>query len=528
MRKFNLLLLFSLFAFSGLQSQERISLENIWLYYRYYPTYVSEFKWMNDDQYYTILEEDRAISRFSIENEQKVDEILNLSELNLGGNTVESYEFSADENAILLKTKVESIYRHSTRETCFIVDLKSKKITPVNQGKKISNPTFSPNGSKLGYVFENNLYYQDANTGKVTQITFDGKPNAIINGATDWVYEEEFAFEKAFTWSTDGKRIAFYRFDESEVREFSMEVYGSLYPGQYRFKYPKAGEKNAVVSIHVFDLTSNKTVMADLGPEKDQYIARIKWTQSSDELAAMRLNRLQNQVDVLLINANTGKSNVILTEKSETYIKEATDDKWFFLKESEDFLWTSEMNGYNHIYRYGRDGELKKAITEGNYEVSGIVGIDEENDRIYYMSKEDSPKENHLYAISLKGKKKKKLTTVAGVHEITASSRYNYFVDTYSNLDQPPVTDLKDSNGKVIKVLENNENLSATVKNLSIQKPEFFNFQTSEGVTLDGWMIKPADFDSAKQYPVLMYVYGGPGDQKVLNEWGTSRTFDYF
>ncbi|MCB0835835.1 MAG: S9 family peptidase [Bacteroidetes bacterium] len=528
MRKFNLLLLFSLFAFSGLQSQERISLENIWLYYRYYPTYVSEFKWMNDDQYYTILEEDRAISRFSIENEQKVDEILNLSELNLGGNTVESYEFSADENAILLKTGVEAIYRHSTRETCFIVDLKSKKITPVNQGKKISNPTFSPNGSKLGYVFENNLYYQDANTGKVTQITFDGKPNAIINGATDWVYEEEFAFEKAFAWSPDGKQIAFYRFDESEVREFSMEVYGSLYPGQYRFKYPKAGEKNAVVSIHVFDLTSNKTVMADLGPEKDQYIARIKWTQSSDELAAMRLNRLQNQVDVLLINANTGKSNVILTEKSETYIKEATDDKWFFLKESEDFLWTSEMNGYNHIYRYGRDGELKKAITEGNYEVSGIVGIDEENDRIYYMSKEDSPKENHLYTISLKGKKKKKLTTVAGVHEITASSRYNYFVDTYSNLDQPPVTDLKDSNGKVIKVLENNENLSATVKNLSIQKPEFFNFQTSEGVTLDGWMIKPADFDSAKQYPVLMYVYGGPGDQKVLNEWGTSRTFDYF
>ncbi|MEZ4847975.1 MAG: DPP IV N-terminal domain-containing protein [Bacteroidia bacterium] len=355
MRKFNLLLLFSLFAFSGLQSQERISLENIWLYYRYYPTYVSEFKWMNDDQYYTILEEDRAISRFSIENEQKVDEILNLSELNLGGNTVESYEFSADENAILLKTGVESIYRHSTRETCFIVDLKSKKVAPVNQGKKISNPTFSPNGSKLGYVFENNLYYQDANTGKVTQITFDGKPNAIINGATDWVYEEEFAFEKAFAWSPDGKRIAFYRFDESEVREFSMEVYGSLYPGQYRFKYPKAGEKNAVVSIHVFDLASNKTVMADLGPEKDQYIARIKWTQSSDELAAMRLNRLQNQVDVLLINANTGKSNIILTEKSETYIKEATDDKWFFLKESEDFLWTSEMNGYNHIYRYGRD-----------------------------------------------------------------------------------------------------------------------------------------------------------------------------
>jgi dipeptidyl-peptidase-4 len=534
MRKLNLLLLLiGIFtAGQGLlqtaSGQEQIALEDIWLYYRYYPKSPSEFRWMNDDQYYSILEGGTAISRYSIENEQKVDEILDLRQLDLEGATVQSYDFSADEQKILLKTEIEPIYRHSTREKCFIVDRASKKMTPVNEGQKISNPTFSPDGSKMAYVFENNLYYLDASSGKTVQITFDGKKNQIINGATDWVHEEEFAFEKAFAWSPDGKKIAFYRFDESEVREFSMDLYGSLYPEQYRFKYPKAGEKNAVVSLHAFDLGSSKTTMADIGPEKDQYIARIKWTQSSDEFAAMRLNRLQNQVDVLLINANSGKSTVILTEKSDTYIKEATDDKWFFLKESEDFLWTSEMSGYNHIYRYGRDGELKKVITEGNFEVSGIVGVDEANNRIYYMSKEDSPKEEHLYTVSLKGTKKKKLTTTPGVHSITASSQFNYFVDTYSNIDQPPTTQLKNHKGEVIKVLEENETLAKRTASLTVSKPEFFSFKNSEGVTLDGWMIKPPDFDASKEYPLFMYVYGGPGDQKILNQWGLSRTFDYF
>ena len=536
MRKFNVLLLIALLTFPVFQIQAqrpkgKVTLENIWLYYSYFPRYPSEFRWMNDDQYYSILEEGKAISRFSITDDQKVDEILNLSTLDLGEQSasgIQSYEFSADEKKVLLKAGVESIYRRSSKELCFVVDRESKKVTPVNEGEKITNPTFSPDGSRLGYVFENNLYYMDLNSGETVQITSDGAFNSIINGLTDWVHEEEFAFVNAFAWSPDGNRIAFYRFDESEVKQFSMDMYGSLYPQQYQFKYPKAGEKNAVVSIHVYDLTSKKTVMADIGPEKDQYIARIKWTQSSDEFAAMRLNRLQNQVDVLMINATNGESSVILTEKSDTYIKEATDDKWFFLKDSDDFLWTSEMSGYNHIYRYGRDGEMKKALTEGDFEVSGIVGVDEENDRIYFTSKEVSPKENHLYSVSLKGKKKKKLTSKPGVHEITASSDFNYFVDTYSNVNQPPITDLTDNSGKVIKTLEDNQFLSSTVKGLDINAPEFFNFKTSEGVELDGWMIKPTDFDPSKKYPLLMFVYGGPGDQKVLNEWGNSKPFDYF
>lgn len=524
----------SLFIYSSYLSaqptlnKDRVTLEDIWLYYRYYPRQPSEFRWMNDDKFYSVLEDDKAISRYAIADAQKVDEVLTLSGLDfVDAKAVQSYEFSADEKQILLKTNVEPIYRHSSREICFVVNRNSRKVQPVMEEKPVSNPIFSPDGTKLGFVYENNLYYLDIESGRTVQITHDGVPNQIINGATDWVYEEEFAFEKGFAWSPDGNRLAFYRFDEGEVEEFVMPVYGTLYPYQYKFKYPKAGEKNAVVSIHVYDLLQQKTVMADIGPETDQYIARIKWTQSSDELAAMRLNRLQNQVDVLLIQVQTGQSAVILTEKSDTYIEEATDDKWYFLKDSEDFLWLSEIDGYNHIYRYGRDGKMKKALTSGKFEVSKMLGVDEPNNLVYFLSKEVSPLEDHLYSVHLDGKKKTKLTSEPGVHEPTFSSAFNYYVDTYSSVGKPGTTELCDNKGKVIKTLENNLALADRMKGLSIREPEFFSFKTEENVSLDGWMIKPKDFSPTNKYPVLMFVYGGPGDQQVLNAWGNGDPFNY-
>ncbi|MDX2247834.1 MAG: S9 family peptidase [Bacteroidia bacterium] len=521
---------FALFAQPSL-NKEKVTLEDIWVYYRYYPRQPSEFRWMKDDNYYSVLEEEqRTISRFSITDAKKVDEVLSLAGLDLGGlqpQEVQSYEFSADESQILLMADAESIYRHSSREVCFVVNRNSRKVQRVMDGQKISNATFSPDGTKLGFVFENNLYYMDAESGKTVQVTSDGLPNHIINGAADWVYEEEFAFAKAFTWSPDGNRIAFYRFDETEVPEFVMPVYGSLYPEQQKFKYPKAGEKNAVVSIHVYDLAERKTVMADMGSEKDQYIPRIKWTHSSDQLAVMRLNRLQNQVDVLLINADTGQSTVVLSETSDTYIEEATDGKWFFLKDSEDFLWLSEMDGYNHIYLYGRDGKVKKALTKGNYEVSQMLGVDEVNGLVYFLSKEVSPRETHLYSVRLDGKKKTRLTQAPGVHDPTFSSAFNYYVDNYSSVTQPGITELCNKEGNLIKTLEDNHNLQERVKGLAIKTPEFFSFKTEEGVELDGWMLKPRDFSPDKKYPVLMFVYGGPGDQQVLDAWGNADPFNY-
>lgn len=534
MRNHILLLVLLLIGFQQLPAQTRtaretITLEDLWVRYRYYPRPPNEFRWMADDNYYSLLE-NGAIVRYSVETGEQVDKILDFGDLDLQGispGDISSYEFSRDESKVLLKAQVESIYRRSRQQTCLVVDLQSKETLLIHYGQKVINPTFSPQGNQLAYVFGNNIHLTDLATGEFEEITYDGEQNAIINGLTDWVYEEEFAFVQAFAFSPDGNRIAFYRFDEREVPEFTMPLYNGLYPEQYTFKYPKAGEANSVVSIHVYDLDSKKTVQADLGSETDIYVPRIKWTQSSDELALMRLNRLQNQVDVMIVDANSGDSEVILKETSDTYIMEATDDKWFFLAESEDFIWTSEESGYNHIYRYNRAGEKVATLTSGDWEVTSIVGIDEANNRIYYQSTEASPMERQLYSVSLKGKGKQRLTEEAGVHQVEASGNFSYFIDTYSSQSQVPVSRLMTSKGETVKVLVDNASLAQRMERLDIAQPEFIEVPLQDGPTLNGFMIKPSDFDENKEYPLLMFVYGGPGSQEVMNAWGHGDAFNY-
>jgi len=506
-----------------------ITLEDLWVRYAYYPRSPNQFRWMADDRYYSVLEED-GIARYSVETAQKVGQILDFGELDLGEiqpSNISSYEFSANESQVLLKAQVEAIYRRSRQQVCAVVNLERQSVTLIHGGEQVINPTFSPQGDKLGFVYDNDLYLTDLSNGQETPITTDGEPNQVINGLTDWVYEEEFAFVQAFAFSPDGRRIAYYRFDEGHVKQFTMPLYDGLYPTSSAFKYPKAGEANAYVTIHIHDLENDRTVMADLGPEKDQYVPRIKWTQSSEELALMRLNRLQNRVDVMLIDAQSGGSEVILTETSDTYIAEATDDKWFFLQDSEDFIWTSEESGFNHIYRYNRQGEKVATLTQGKWEVSSIVGIDEANDRVYFMSTEESPLERHLYSVSLRGKGKKRLTREAGHHRVQASGNFTYFIDRYSTTTQVPISRMLDNEGKVIKVLEDNQSLAKRVEKLAIREPEFFTVPTDEGLSLNGYLIKPQDFDEDKQYPVLMFVYGGPGSQQVMNAWGHGSSFNY-
>ncbi|RMG69289.1 MAG: S9 family peptidase [Bacteroidetes bacterium] len=507
----------------------KISLERIWLYYEFYPRSPSEFRWMHDDRYYSVLEAGEGIDRYQVEAEAKEDRLLDFNELALEGvdpGDIDSYDFSADESRVLLKAQTQPIYRHSSKEICLVATRGEQTVTVLHGGAKITNATFSPDGSKVAYVFENNLYYTDLATATEVQVTQDGELNAIINGLTDWVYEEEFAFVDAFKWSPDGQRIAYYRFDEREVPEFSMDLFGSLYPRQQVFRYPKAGETNSTVTLHIYDLPARKTVMVDVGEETDQYIPRIRWTQSPDRLAIMRLNRLQNHLDILIADAATGATEVYLTETSETYLREATDDMWYFMANG-DFLWLSERSGYYHLYRYDAEGELVKALTKGEWAIDEIVGVDEENGFIYYTSTEVSPLERHLYRINLMGKKKKRLTPAEGTHSITASTSFRYFVDRYSTTTQVPVSQLCDAEGRTLKVLEDNKSLASRVNKLDIAAPEFFDFETREGVSLNGWMIKPQDFDPAKQYPVLMFVYGGPGSQEVLNAWGHGDAFNY-
>jgi dipeptidyl-peptidase-4 len=522
----------SLFAQQG-----KVTLEDIWVNYRYLPDFTPGFRWMNDDQYYSTLNQRGKIA--ILQNsilDGEITPIVSLNGLEFGdgfsANDISDYDFNSDESKVLLKGKSEAIYRRSSKEVCFVYDRDSKKITSLHDGEQIGNATFSPDASKIAYTFDNNLYYQDLNSGKRVQITFDGSWNHIINGSTDWVYEEELSLVKAFEWAPDNQKIAFYRFDENKVREFSMAMYGELYPEQYTFKYPKAGEDNSLVTIHIFDLANGKTLPTNIGPETDQYIARMRWT-GDGQLALMRLNRLQNQLDVLMVNPATGQSSVLLNEKNDTYQEvqvyhQSDADRWIFLKNNESFIWTSDRSGYNHIYMFGRDGEMKSQITKGDFDVVDIAAVDEENEIIYFVSSEKSPLERHLYSIGFNGKKKKCLTEEKGTHAITFSSGNNYYLDAFSSAADPGRTVLRDAKGKEIKELANNSRLRKQMETLAIKAPEFFKFKTSENVSLNGWMIKPADFDASKKYPVLMFCYGGPASQTVTDEWGSGRPFNYF
>lgn len=519
MRKKSFVLALLCLNMVGLTAQN-IGLENIWLRYDYIAQSPSNLSWMQNDQYYSV-QEDGGIARYSIETAQKADDILKFAELDLGkysAKDIQSYSFNEDESMVLLVAESESIYRRSSKEVVFVVKLSDLSVQTLHEGQKISNATISPDGNMVGFCYENNLYLHDLITGQETQLSFDGKWNELIYGSTDWVYEEELSLAKAFAFSPDGKHLAYYRFDEGHVKQFTIPFYGSLYPELYNFKYPKAGEQNAFVTIHSYDLASKKHARMDIGPEQDQYIPRIKWV-GNETLGIMRLNRLQNQVDVLFANAKDGSSAVILTEKAETYI-EVSSDKWHFLQDSEDFLWVSEQDGYNHVYRYDRLGERVGQLTNGQYEVTEIVGVDEANGKLYYLSAETSPLERQLFVVGLDGKKQKQLTEVAGMHSVTASSAFNYFTDSYSSTTEPGVTRLLNAKGKTVEVLEENQKLKDKLAKLDIAPPSFFDFDTEDGTKLNGWMIKPTDFDPNKKYPVLMFVYGGPGSQTVKNEFG--------
>ncbi len=506
-------------------TDDQISLEEVWLSGLYFPDYASGFRWMQDDTYYTELTPGKGIARFSIDQEEKVDEIVLFSDLDLQGisqDDISDYQFGKDENFLVLEADVTPLYRHSTKSVVLAVDRAANKTMLLAEGNKVSHPTFSPDGTQLAYVFDNNLYVMEFPSGEVTQLTQDGETNAIINGMADWVYEEEFSYTKAFWWSPDGSYLAYVRFDESAVPEFSMPMYGELYPKLHTFKYPKAGEQNSQVTVHIYHLNNQGTIQVDIGEDTDMYIPRMSWI-SEDQLAVMRLNRLQNDLTLLAASPSDGSSEVILREQSDVYI-EVSDlswdfEKWHFLRESDDFLWISEMDGFYHIYSYNREGELVRDLTPGEYEVTSIVAVDEEQDRLYYLSAEEGSTERHLYSVTLKGKKKKRLTIEPGVHRISFSSATNYFVDDYSSATDPGKTLLRNADGEVIKELVTNDRLRTTMEQLNIADIELSTITTEEDVELNSWIIKPADFDESESYPVLMFCYGGPGSQEVLNSW---------
>ncbi|MFB9051493.1 S9 family peptidase [Formosa undariae] len=515
-----LLLLFVLT--SGLVSaqQKQISLEDIWNG-GFRTERMQSLHSMANGQEYSVLSFDRqsgtsSIDIYDYKTLSKEKSLLNSGRLSEIAYFTD-YTFSKDESKVLLATEVESIFRRSTLGKYFVFDTATKKVIAISD-EKIQEPTFSPDGTKVAYGLNNNLFVKDLNTGETTKFTSDGVDNKIINGITDWVYEEEFAFVRAFEWNAASNKIAFIRFDESDVPEFSMDVYGTeLYPQQNVFKYPKAGEANSKVSLHVFNLETDNTSEVKLNKAySDFYIPRIKWTNETDVLSAQYTNRHQNELDLWMIDASDMSSKLVLTDTDAAYV-DITDNLTFL--EDNSFVWTSEKDGNNHIYHYKKDGKLISQITKGDWEVTNYYGFDKKSKRIFYQSVENGSINRDVYSIGLNGKKKIHLSNKEGTNAASFSADFTYFINTYSNASTPPLYTLNDSKtGKVIKAIKDNKTLSDKLSHYDISPKEFSTIKVN-GNDLNMWMIKPSNFDASKTYPLLMFQYSGPGSQSVSNSW---------
>ncbi len=523
--KFVYLALAALFIVTAISAQQKkeITLEDIWAKGTFRPKGIDELNFTKDGEHYTKIDEKGRIVKVTIAKPTEVVVLYTPDPVN--PINVDGYTFSDNEQRILITSETEQIYRHSTRSEIWVYDIPTKKIISVFGGK-VMYASFSPAADKVAFIDDNNIMVVTIN-GDMENVTNDGETNTIINGSSDWVYEEEFAIDKCYFWSSDGARIAYMRFDESGVKEFSFDKYGTLYPEGYKYKYPKAGEANSVVSVHVYDVAAKKTVLVDVGKNPDQYIPRIAWTADPTKLLVVRMNRTQNQLDMLIADATSGATNMIYTETSNTYldIHEGKGNFFTFLADKKRFILQSEKDGFNHLYLFDISGKLINQITKGNWDVSDINAIDEKNSIIYYTAYGESPMRNEVYSIKFDGTKNTKLTTQQGRYDAKFTPNNKYIFLQYSSNFTPPVYTINDNKGKQLQVLEDNASLKNKMGDYNLSPKEFFTFKIESGEELNGWMIKPANFDPAKKYPVLMYVYGGPGSQTVTDEFNSGWFF---
>jgi dipeptidyl-peptidase-4 len=502
---------------SGLKE---ITLNEIWDG-TFSPERMNALNAMNGD-FYSLLNRgtfgNTTLDKYSYKTLEKVETIVSSANLE-GLNNFSSYTFNKEESSLILGTNFKKIYRRSFTGTFYYYHIASKKLTLI--GEDIQEPRFSPDSKKIAFAKSNNIYILNLSNGNaVTQVTKDGKFNEIINGITDWVYEEEFGFVSAFEWSKNSNYLAFLRFDESKVPTFSMDLVGTdNYPNQQVFKYPKAGEKNAVVTLHMYVLSSQETKNIDLGDY--EYIPRIKWSHDANFLVATTLNRHQNNLKLHKVNAFNNSSSFLLEETDKAYIN-ITDNLTFLNDNS--FIWTSEKDGFNHIYHYDFSGKLIKQITKGTWEVTNYYGYNTEKKTIYYQSVENGSINRGVYSVDLEGLNKKLLTSIKGTNTASFSRNLNYFINTFSTSEIPPMYSLITAEGNMLKVIKDNATLKESLSKYNISKKEFSTISIN-GNQLNMWMLKPTNFDATKKYPVLMFQYSGPGSQQVANKWNASNDY---
>ena len=507
----------------GISTQKKITLNAIWTDYTFYTKAVPGFNFRNDGHHYTRLEEN-AINEYELITGELTNVILKGNDLkgmaNFIGN-ISSYEFNNDETMLLIKSETESLYRRSSIARFHVYDLNRKTVSNINEKGKIMYATFSPDSKMVAFVHENNMFCKELKSGNITQITFDGKKNNVINGAADWVYEEEFGLSKVFFWSPDSKNIAFLRFNEEKVKEFTMMKYNDdLYPEQESFKYPKVGEENAIVTVKVYNILNGKTIEVDLDNSTDYYIPRIKWTPDDHMLSITKLNRHQNHLEIFLTDVMKNEVTLMLEEKNKSYID--IDDNLTFVKDKSKFIWTSEKNGFNNIY-FSKGKEIPINLTLGKHDVTAFYGIDTNYEWLYYQAAKNGPLHKQIYRVSLKSGEDQLLSLATGINSAQFSSTFDYVVINHSTINSPPSYKIYDSSKKLVREIETNQEISILQKDYQVQDVEFFDFTTSDNTLLNGYMIKPENIEEGKQYPVLMYQYGGPGSQMVTESWKGDR-----
>lgn len=520
-------LLTLLFLSLGIQAQ-KVTLQDV-AQGTYRAQNIYGLKPMLDGEHYTQISSDhKRIVKYSFKTGKEVEAIFDVTKArDCNFKTFDDYILSPDEKLILIQTETKPIYRHSFTAVYYIYNVKNNTLEPLSNNGPQQVPLFSPDGNQIAFVRNNNIFLVKLLFGNSeSQVTKDGEYNKVLNGIPDWVYEEEFSFNRAFDFSADSKMIAYIRFDESQVPMFSFPWYKGMapakedyttYPGKYEYKYPKAGETNSTVTVHTYDIKSHVTRQMDLPLDKDGYIPRIKFTSDPEKLAIMTLNRHQNRFDLYLANPRSATCKVAIRDEAEQYIKEQEYGSIAFYPNH--IVLMSERDGYNHLYLYTIAGNLVRQITKGNFEVTDFLGYDEANGTTYYASNEGSPLRTAIYKIDSKGKKTK-LSTKEGTNNSLFSKNFAYFINTYSSKDTPTEITLNDSKGRELVTLLDNKQLKSQLTHLNMPTKEFFTFKTSQGVELNGWMMKPANFDPNKKYPVIMHQYSGPGSQQVLDKWG--------
>lgn len=520
-------LLTLLFLSLGIQAQ-KVTLQDV-AQGTYRAQNIYGLKPMLDGEHYTQISSDhKRIVKYSFKTGKEVEAIFDVTKArDCNFKTFDDYILSPDEKLILIQTETKPIYRHSFTAVYYIYNVKNNTLEPLSNNGPQQVPLFSPDGNQIAFVRNNNIFLIKLLFGNSeSQVTKDGEYNKVLNGIPDWVYEEEFSFNRAFDFSADSKMIAYIRFDESQVPMFSFPWYKGMapakedyatYPGKYEYKYPKAGETNSTVTVHTYDIKSHVTRQMDLPLDKDGYIPRIKFTSDPEKLAIMTLNRHQNRFDLYLANPRSATCKVAIRDEAEQYIKEQEYGSIAFYPNH--IVLMSERDGYNHLYLYTIAGNLVRQITKGNFEVTDFLGYDEANGTTYYASNEGSPLRTAIYKIDSKGKKTK-LSTKEGTNNALFSKNFAYFINTYSSKDTPTEITLNDSKGRELVTLLDNKQLKSQLTHLNMPTKEFFTFKTSQGVELNGWMMKPANFDPNKKYPVIMHQYSGPGSQQVLDKWG--------